>query len=272
MTETLRRYASALWIVAAVVVGVTAFVIDARRIQKLTLAPTRSVTVKKIHECSGLAYWPSRRHLLTVADSGYIAELSLEGEVVRERREKGMDFEDIVLVDDEHAMIVDEQQHLLADLRLSDLAVTNQRALPVISPAKGTNRMFEGITTDPVTKRTLLVHESHPAAVVRLAQDGITPEHAAILESDSLSGIDISPDGRYAILVSNQGYIILMDLAQRTILGEVRTPMRRIEGCALVPGVGLFACTDANESKLLVFESLNSWDAIRTQLTGRKSR
>ena len=272
MTDFLRRRASLLLIAAALAAGVVAWQVDRGRLAKITLEPTRVVTVKKVREASGLAWWPSRGHLLTVADSGVVAEITLDGDLVRERRFPGLDFEDVALIDDHRAWIVDEQQHLLVMLRLDDFELGERHTLPVISPAKGTNRMFEGIALDRATGRILLAHESHPAALVTLEADGITPGHTSVVDAPSVSGVELSPDGKDALLVSNQGYLLLMGDGGRTLAGEARTSWRRIEGCALVPGVGLVTCVDANESKLLVFGQLATWDAIRSTLAGRKSR
>ncbi len=177
MAELLRRHAPLLLAIVAIVGGCAAFRVERHRILHDTLQPDRVVRVKALNECSGLAWWPAHRHLLSVGDNGIIAELTLDGDVVRSRHFDRLDLEDIVLIDDDTAVVVAEQQHLLAKVRLSDLSIIETHELPLISPVRGMNRLFEGLTLDPLNGRFVLAHEDHPAAIVRLAGDGQTVDH-----------------------------------------------------------------------------------------------
>ncbi|MBI4988818.1 MAG: SdiA-regulated domain-containing protein [Rhodocyclales bacterium] len=228
------------------------------------LDPNRVIAIDDFPEISGIAYWAERGTLIGVGDNGEIAEITLQGKVLRKRMHRDRDFEDVALLDQPGlALAIDEQHNQLLTVRLADFEIVAQAGVPNgFSLTRHRNKSFEALALTGQPPRLVLGNE-FPPAVARFGTDRIAPPHTVLLGARSISGVLPGPQGEL-LVVSRENGLLLLDADGNAVGDGWRpVPYRFFEGAAMVPGVGLVLCVDRNPGILLIFSSLQDWPALR---------
>jgi hypothetical protein len=228
------------------------------------LEPDRVIAIDDFPEISGIAWWPARGTLIGVGDNGEVAELTLQGRVLRKRIHEKRDFEDVYLLPGSgQALAIDEQHNRLVTLRLDDLGIEAERSVPHdFSLTRHRNKSFEGMAMAGNPPRLILANESPPAVIMLDPHTG-DPQRTMLLGAKSVSGVITGPQGEL-LLVSRENGLLLLDADGNTV-GDGWHPVEyhHIEGAALVPGFGLVLCIDRNPGVLLVFSAIRDWQDLR---------
>lgn len=229
------------------------------------LEPDRVIAIDDFPEISGIAYWPERDTLIGVGDNGEIAELSLQGRVLRKRMHPGRDFEDVVLLPGARRVLaIDEQEARLLTLSLEDFSVVAEREVPAgLAVTRHRNKSFEGLALAGAPPQIVLGNE-FPPAIVRADGGGRLPR-TSLLGARSLSGVIAGPEGEL-LVVSREHGLMLLDADGRPSGKWRPIEYHHIEGAALVPGFGLVLCVDRSPGVLLVFSSIKDWPSLRHAL------
>lgn len=232
------------------------------------LEPDRVIVIDDFPEISGIAWWPAHGTLIGVGDNGEVAELSLQGKVLRKRTHEKRDFEDLVLLPEAgQALAIDEQGNRLVTLRLDDFGIETERSVPHdFSLTRHRNKRFEGMAMAGNPPRLILANESPPAVTMLDPHTG-DPQRTVLLGAKSVSGVIAGPQGEL-LLVSRENGLLLLDADGNTV-GKGWHPVEyhHIEGAALVPGFGLVLCIDRNPGVLLVFSAIRDWQDLRHVFT-----
>lgn len=251
-----------LLLIAAVVAGWAAYLRTERHLG--VLEPDRIIAIDDFPEISGIAWWPARGTLIGVGDNGEVAELTLQGKVLRKRIHEKRDFEDVYLLPDSgRAVAIDEQHNRLVTLRLDDFGIETERSVPHdFTLTRHRNKSFEGMALAGTPSRLVLANEYPPAVTLLDAQTG-APQRTMLLGARSVSGVIGGPQGEL-LLVSRENGLLLLDADGDTV-GDGWRPVEyhHIEGAALVPGFGLVLCIDRNPGVLLVFSAIRDWRDLR---------
>lgn len=171
-------------------------------------------------ETSDLTYNPATRTLFTVTGkNASLAELTLDGEVLRQIPLNGWSNpEGVAALDNGRLVIVDERKHLAtivtvdANTRELNLADFPQYDL---GKAKNQNKAFEGVAWDAPRKQ-LLFGEERPPALYRWKLDGNGhPKgskermHIDDLDLRNLSALAIDPRTQHLLMLSAQSHMLL---------------------------------------------------------------
>lgn len=228
------------------------------------LEPDRVMAIDDFPEISGIAWWSARGTLIGVGDNGEVAELTLQGRVLRKRIHEKRDFEDVYLLPDSgRALAIDEQRNRLVTLRLEDFGIEAEQGVPHdFSLTRHRNKSFEGMAMAGNPPRLILANEFPPAVTLLEPRTG-APLRTVLLGARSVSGVISGPQGEL-LLVSRENGLLLLDADGHTI-GDGWHPVEyhHIEGAALVPGFGLVLCIDRNPGVLLVFSTIRDWQDLR---------
>lgn len=228
------------------------------------LEPDQVIAIDDFPEISGIAYWPQRGTLIGVGDNGEVAELTLQGKVLRKRVHDKRDFEDVYLPPQSgRALAIDEQHNRLVTLRLDDFGIEAERSVPNdFSLTRHKNKRFEGMAMAGNPPHLVLGNEFPPAVTLFDPRSG-APLRTVLLGARSLSGVIPGPQGEL-LLVSRENGLLMLDADGATV-GDGWHPVEyhHIEGAALVPGFGLVLCIDRNPGVLLVFSAIRDWQALR---------
>lgn len=234
------------------------------------LEPDRVIAMDDFPEISGIAYWPERGTLIGVGDNGEVAEITLQGKVLRKRIHAGYDFEDVFLPPrSDRILAIDEQRNRLVALRLDDFGIASERQVPGdFTLTRHKNKRFEGMAMAGEPPHLILANE-FPPAVTLFGPASDVPQRTVLLGARSVSSILPGPRGEL-LLVSRENGLLLLDADGATI-GDWWHPVEyhHIEGAALVPGFGLVLCIDRNPGVLLVFSSIRDWQDLRHVVASR---
>ncbi|MBZ0131070.1 MAG: SdiA-regulated domain-containing protein [Rhodocyclaceae bacterium] len=229
------------------------------------LEPDRIVAIDDFPELSGIAYLPGSGTLLGVGDNGEIAEISLEGKVLRKRLHANRDFEDIVLLaHPDLALATDEQHALLVTISLTDLSIIEEHGIPAgFSLTRHKNKSVEGLALAGEPPRLVLANE-YPPAITFFSGTSVPPR-TVLLGAASVSGVIAGPSGEL-LVISRENGLMLLDAEGQPQSGWRPVEYHHIEGAAFVPGIGLVLCVDRNPGILLIFSAIKDWDALRHAL------
>lgn len=227
------------------------------------LEPDRVIVIDDFPEVSGIAYRQGSGTLIGVGDNGEIAEITLEGRVLRKRIHAGRDFEDVALLaGHRQALAIDEQHGRLLTIALDDFSIVAEREQPV-SLTRHMNKSIEGLALAGDPQRLVLGNEFPPAVVFPGEAGQAT--RTLLLGAASLSGVIAGPRGEL-LLISRENGLMLLDAGGRPAGRWHPVEYHHIEGAALVPGFGLLLCVDRNPGVLLVYSAIRDWDSLRHAL------
>ncbi len=127
-------------------------------------------------EASDLSYNPQTKTLFSVMGKNpFLAELSLQGDVLRKMPLKGWSNpEGLTVMENGLMAIVDEREHVLSIVKVdADTRELNIADFPKydLGPSKDQNKAFEAITWDPRNQQ-LLLGEERPPALFTWKSDG----------------------------------------------------------------------------------------------------
>lgn len=234
------------------------------------MEPDQVIAIDDFPEISGIAWWPARGTLIGVGDNGEVAELTLQGKVLRKRIHEKRDFEDVFLPPgSDQALAIDEQRNRLVSLRLDDFSIASERQVPGdFSLTRHKNKRLEGMALAGSPTQLVLGNEFPPAVTLFDPATGV-PRHTVLLGARSLSSVLPGPQGEI-LLVSRENGLLMLDADGATI-GNWWHPVEyhHIEGAALVPGFGLVLCVDRNPGVLLVFSAIRDWQNLHHALASR---
>lgn len=138
---------------------------NAQRVQHLKIKPD-AVFNMEVREPSDLVYAPASNTLFVASDNGFVAEVDLEGKLIRISEQVGYDVEGITLVDNQ-LYVVDEFTRFIAIYDLSFNRIRNVR----VTYGGGRNKSFESITWVPSQEVFLMMTEKDPIWVFALDRD-----------------------------------------------------------------------------------------------------
>lgn len=228
------------------------------------LVPDRMVVIDDFPQISGIAYWPEHGTLIGVGDNGEVAELDLNGKVLRKRIQTGRGFEDIAMLPEPGlALVIDGQSNRLVTLRLADLRIDSERAVPNgFAPTWRRDERFEGMALAGNPPR-LILGNAFPPAVTPLDVASGTVRRSVLLGARSISAVLSGPSGEM-LVVSRESGLLMLDADGHTVWERWRpVAYRHLEGAALVPGVGLVLCAGRDPGVLLVFSAIRDWQDLR---------
>jgi hypothetical protein len=258
-----------LLLMAAALAGWAAYAGMERHLGLLT--PDRIVVIDDFPGISGIAYWPERGTLIGVGDNGEVAEITLQGKVLRKRIHSGYAFEDAFLPPrSERLWAIDEQRNRLVALRLEDFGLVSERQVPGdFALTRQPDKRFEGLAMAGEPPYLVLAN-AFPPAVTLFDAAAALPRRSVLLGARSVSGILPGPQAEL-LLVSREDGLLLLD-ADGAAPGDWWHPVshRPLEGAALVPGVGLVLCVGRNPGVLLVFSALRDWQDLHHAFAARK--
>jgi hypothetical protein len=228
------------------------------------LHPDQIINIDDFPQMSGMAYWSEHGTLIGVGNH-QIAEISLQGRVLRKRGHAGYAFADVALLPDaERTIVVDAQVNRLVTFSLADFAIVSEKSMPQdpsLPWRKG--QQYAGIAMTGVPPRVgLVLGNEYPPALVFFGADWEKQERTLLLGANSISGVISGPQGEL-LLVSKENGFLLLD-AQGNMVGKGWRPVASslIKSAALVPNVGLIVCEAGSPGRLLIFSSIKNWQDL----------
>lgn len=225
------------------------------------MAPDRVIAIDGFPGISGIVFWPERGTLVGVSSNGGVAELTLQGKVLRKRIHENRDFEDIALQGRPgRALIIETQHSRLDTLRLDDFEIVEQTALPDGSSAA------QGVAWSGNPPR-LVLGTAFPPMLKLFRPNAEARERTLLFGAESVSSVIAGPGGELLLVSPDNGLLLLN--ADGSAAGGWWKPLqhRHMTGAAMVPGTGLVICAGRDPGVLLVFSSIKDWQALRHALS-----
>ncbi|MFJ2329887.1 SdiA-regulated domain-containing protein [Pseudomonas sp. NPDC087690] len=217
-------------------------------------------------EASDLSYNPQTKTLFSVMGKNpFLAELSLQGDVLRKMPLKGWSNpEGLTVMENGLMAIVDEREHMLSIVKVdADTRELNIADFPKydLGPSKDQNKAFEAITWDPRNQQ-LLLGEERPPALFTWKSDGsqTLKGDKQKLDSDeldirNLSALAIDPRTGHTLVLSADSHLLL-ELDERgeqvsfmTLLGGfngLKKTIPRAEGVTMDEAGTLYMVSEPN--------------------------
>jgi uncharacterized protein YjiK len=217
-------------------------------------------------EASDLSYNPQTKTLFSVMGKNpFLAELSLQGDVLRKMPLKGWSNpEGLTVMENGLMAIVDEREHMLSIVKVD----TNTRELNIadfpkydLGPSKDQNKAFEAITWDPRNQQ-LLLGEERPPALFAWKSDGsqTLKGDKQKLDSDeldirNLSALAIDPRTGHTLVLSADSHLLLEldekgeQVSFMTLLGGfngLKKTIPRAEGVTMDEAGTLYMVSEPN--------------------------
>jgi len=171
-------------------------------------------------EASDVAYNPQTKTLFSVMGKNpFLAELSLQGDVLRKMPLNGWDNpEGVTVMENGLLAVVDERQHTLTIVKV-DASTTQLNKADFTSydlgPSKDQNKAFEAITWDKRNQQLILGEERPPALFTwksdggpTLAGDKHTLESKE-LDMRNLSALSVDPRTGHLLVLSADSHLLL---------------------------------------------------------------
>lgn len=259
----MRRLVIILLLVAGT--SVAAFFASEKYLHKLT--PDRVVRLDGVSGLSGITYWPAHNTLIGVTNNGELAEIALDGKVLRRRLDHQRELGDIVLDSEPgYALVIDAQEGRLLRLNLADLHFLTETPPDVDAPsAPSQQTRVEGLAIERASGRLILASNAPPAALLFTDNPEATPRDAVLLNTPSVSSVISGDSGQLLVVSPDNG--LLLTSADGTPAGHWRPVTGQpITGATLVPGLGLVLATAHEPAQLLIFSSLATWEDVRRAL------
>ncbi|KPH00693.1 DNA-binding protein [Pseudomonas sp. MYb2] len=217
-------------------------------------------------EASDLSYNPQTKTLFSVMGKNpFLAELSLQGDVLRKMPLKGWSNpEGLTVMENGLMAIVDEREHMLSIVKVD----ANTRELNIadfpkydLGPSKDQNKAFEAITWDPRNQQ-LLLGEERPPALFTWKSDGsqTLKGDKQKLDSDeldirNLSALAIDPRTGHTLVLSADSHLLLEldekgeQVSFMTLLGGfngLKKTIPRAEGVTMDEAGTLYMVSEPN--------------------------
>ncbi len=217
-------------------------------------------------DASDLSYNPQTKTLFSVMGKNpFLAELSLQGDVLRKMPLKGWSNpEGLTVMENGLMAIVDEREHMLSIVKVD----ANTRELNIadfpkydLGPSKDQNKAFEAITWDPRNQQ-LLLGEERPPALFTWKSDGsqTLKGDKQKLDSDeldirNLSALAIDPRTGHTLVLSADSHLLLEldekgeQVSFMTLLGGfngLKKTIPRAEGVTMDEAGTLYMVSEPN--------------------------
>ncbi|MGG7672203.1 SdiA-regulated domain-containing protein [Pseudomonas sp. WC2] len=217
-------------------------------------------------EASDLSYNPQTKTLFSVMGKNpFLAELSLQGDVLRKMPLKGWSNpEGLTVMENGLMAIVDEREHVLSIVKVdADTRELNIADFPKydLGPSKDQNKAFEAITWDPRNQQ-LLLGEERPPALFTWKSDGsqTLKGDKQKLDSDeldirNLSALAIDPRTGHTLVLSADSHLLLEldekgeQVSFMTLLGGfngIKKTIPRAEGVTMDEAGTLYMVSEPN--------------------------
>ena len=217
-------------------------------------------------EASDLSYNPQTKTLFSVMGKNpFLAELSLQGDVLRKMPLKGWSNpEGLTVMENGLMAIVDEREHMLSIVKVdADTRELNIADFPKydLGPSKDQNKAFEAITWDPRNQQ-LLLGEERPPALFTWKSDGsqTLKGDKQKLDSDeldirNLSALAIDPRTGHTLVLSADSHLLLEldekgeQVSFMTLLGGfngIKETIPRAEGVTMDEAGTLYMVSEPN--------------------------
>lgn len=217
-------------------------------------------------EASDLSYNPQTKTLFSVMGKNpFLAELSLQGDVLRKMPLKGWSNpEGLTVMENGLMAIVDEREHVLSIVKVdADTRDLNIADFPKydLGPSKDQNKAFEAITWDPRNQQ-LLLGEERPPALFTWKSDGsqTLKGDKQKLDSDeldirNLSALAIDPRTGHTLVLSADSHLLLEldekgeQVSFMTLLGGfngIKKTIPRAEGVTMDEAGTLYMVSEPN--------------------------
>lgn len=217
-------------------------------------------------EASDVAFNPHTRTLFAVMGKHpFLAELSLEGDVLRKIPLQGWDNpEGVAVLEDGQIAITDERRHDLTlvkvDAATTSLTRTDFKNYDLGESAKS-NKGFEAVAWDPMRQR-LLIGEERPPKLYTWSTDGHGPltggkqvQPSDELDLRNLSALSVDPrTGHLLVLSADSNMLLELDekgeqVSFMTLLGGfngLKDTVPRAEGVAMDDKGNLYIVSEPN--------------------------
>ncbi|MCF5700287.1 SdiA-regulated domain-containing protein [Pseudomonas syringae] len=217
-------------------------------------------------EASDLSYNPQTKTLFSVMGKNpFLAELSLQGDVLRKMPLKGWSNpEGLTVMENGLMAIVDEREHMLSIVKVdADTRELNIADFPKydLGPSKDQNKAFEAITWD-ARNQQLLLGEERPPALFTWKSDGsqTLKGDKQKLDSDeldirNLSALAIDPRTGHTLVLSADSHLLLEldekgeQVSFMTLLGGfngLKKTIPRAEGVTMDEAGTLYMVSEPN--------------------------
>ncbi|KAE9643846.1 SdiA-regulated domain-containing protein [Pseudomonas sp. PB106] len=217
-------------------------------------------------EASDLSYNPQTKTLFSVMGKNpFLAELSLQGDVLRKMPLKGWSNpEGLTVMENGLMAIVDEREHMLSIVKVdADTRELNIADFPKydLGPSKDQNKAFEAITWDSRNQQ-LLLGEERPPALFTWKSDGTQTLKGDKQKLDSdeldirnLSALAIDPRTGHTLVLSADSHLLLEldekgeQVSFMTLLGGfngLKKTIPRAEGVTMDEAGTLYMVSEPN--------------------------
>ncbi|MBS4087982.1 MULTISPECIES: SdiA-regulated domain-containing protein [Pseudomonas] len=217
-------------------------------------------------EASDLSYNPQTKTLFSVMGKNpFLAELSLQGDVLRKMPLKGWSNpEGLTVMENGLMAIVDEREHILSIVKVdADTRELNIADFPKydLGPSKDQNKAFEAIAWDPRNQQ-LLLGEERPPALFTWKSDGtqtLTGDKQKLasdeLDIRNLSALAVDPRTGHTLVLSADSHLLLEldekgdQVSFMTLLGGfngIKKTIPRAEGVTMDEAGTLYMVSEPN--------------------------
>lgn len=217
-------------------------------------------------EASDLSYNPQTKTLFSVMGKNpFLAELSLQGDVLRKMPLKGWSNpEGLTVMENGLMAIVDEREHILSIVKVdADTRELNIADFPKydLGPSKDQNKAFEAIAWDPRNQQ-LLLGEERPPALFTWKSDGtqtLTGDKQKLasdeLDIRNLSALAVDPRTGHTLVLSADSHLLLEldekgdQVSFMTLLGGfngIKKTIPRAEGVTIDEAGTLYMVSEPN--------------------------
>ena len=171
-------------------------------------------------EASDVSYNPQTKTLFSVMGKNpFLAELSLQGDVLRKMPLNGWDNpEGVTVMENGLIAVVDERQHTLTIVKVdATTAALNKADFPSydLGPSKDQNKAFEAITWDKRNQQLVLGEERPPALFTWKSDGGPTLSGdkqklvSKELDMRNLSALAVDPRTGHLLVLSADSHLLL---------------------------------------------------------------
>ncbi len=196
----------------------------------------------EVKEPSDLAYNPAKNTLFVASDNGFIAEVNLEGQLIRISEQIGYDLEGVTLRDST-LVIVDEFTRLFAIYDIQFNRIRNVR----LNYGGGRNKAFESIAWIPELKQFITMTEKDPVWVFLLDEAlNIIDEFELPFKTRDVSGL-CWYGGNLWILSDEDRTVYNVSYPSLQVQAAYRLPIINPEGLAFDAKGNMFICSDDME-------------------------
>jgi uncharacterized protein YjiK len=197
----------------------------------------------KVHEPSDAALSAGGNSLYVVSDNGYVAEVGLDGSLIRQSEVIGTDFEG-VCVENLRLLVMDETPRSVREVSLENLTVVKNHQ---IAYAGGRNKGFESLSWNEKKQVYVAFTEKDPVWLFELNADfqvvnqlEFCPEVRDISSAGFYNG--------YLWLLSDEDRTLLkVDTTAYTVLATWKLPLINPEGFVFTSDGKLIVLSDDME-------------------------